>query len=253
MLCILRDILYLVLRKNNKRLRQGRGRMIISHKYKFIFLKTGKTAGTSMEIALSRFCGEADIITPISPEDEKIRRAFGYRGPQNYLIPFSGYSFTDYILYPVKRKQFYNHISAREILQLIGEEIWNEYYTFCFERNPWDRVLSLYYWHYKAEPRPAISQFVNSKSPHALRRRGYNMYTMEDKVVVDRIYLYEQLQREVESISGLLGFPEKLELPRAKASYRSVKKHYRDLLNNDDRRRIETLFSKEIALFGYEF
>jgi hypothetical protein len=227
--------------------------MIISHKYKFIFLKTGKTAGTSMEISLSRFCGEADIITPISPEDEKIRRDLGYRGPQNYLIPFSGYRLKDFLITPFQKKQFYNHISAQEILRLIGEEIWNEYYTFCFERNPWDRVLSLYYWHYKSEPRPTVSQFVNSKSPHALRRRGYNMYTMEDKVVVDRIYLYEQLQHEVESISGLLGFPEKLELPRAKASYRSVKKHYRDLLSNEDRKRIEALFSKEIALFGYEF
>ncbi|MEL6382956.1 MAG: chondroitin 4-O-sulfotransferase, partial [Cyanobacteria bacterium J06626_18] len=31
--------------------------MIISHEYKFIFLKTRKTAGTSIEIALSKFCG----------------------------------------------------------------------------------------------------------------------------------------------------------------------------------------------------
>ncbi|WP_275670288.1 hypothetical protein [Okeania hirsuta] len=40
--------------------------MIISHKYKFIFLKTIKTSGTSIEIYLSRFCGDDDVITPIS-------------------------------------------------------------------------------------------------------------------------------------------------------------------------------------------
>jgi hypothetical protein len=39
--------------------------MIVSHKYKFIFLKTKKTAGTSIEISLSRYCDEDDIITPL--------------------------------------------------------------------------------------------------------------------------------------------------------------------------------------------
>ena len=73
--------------------------MIISHKFKFIFLKTNKTAGASIEIALSKFCGEKDIITPISPEDEQIRRSLGYRGPQNYMVPLSRYSFSDWVSY----------------------------------------------------------------------------------------------------------------------------------------------------------
>jgi hypothetical protein len=43
--------------------------MILSHTRKFIFIKTRKVSGTSMEISLSQFCGEGDIITPISYED----------------------------------------------------------------------------------------------------------------------------------------------------------------------------------------
>ena len=57
--------------------------MIISHKYKFIFLKTKKTAGTSIEISLSRYCGNNDIITPISIRDEAIRKLLGKK-PQNF-------------------------------------------------------------------------------------------------------------------------------------------------------------------------
>ena len=44
--------------------------MIISHKYKFIFIKTQKTAGSSIELYLSRFCGKDDIIIPMTDEKD---------------------------------------------------------------------------------------------------------------------------------------------------------------------------------------
>jgi hypothetical protein len=50
--------------------------MIISHEHKFIFVKTRKTAGTSIEIALSKFCGPDDVICPI-----RLRRHFGGQAP----------------------------------------------------------------------------------------------------------------------------------------------------------------------------
>ena len=44
--------------------------MIVSHKHKFIFLKTRKTAGTSIQIALSGICDiESDIITGSNIKD----------------------------------------------------------------------------------------------------------------------------------------------------------------------------------------
>ena len=64
-------------------------RMIISHRHKFIFLKTSKTAGTSIEIALSQICGEEDVITPLAKEDEELRRLLSCRSSQNYLPELS--------------------------------------------------------------------------------------------------------------------------------------------------------------------
>jgi hypothetical protein len=52
--------------------------VIISHKHRFIYIKTRKTASTSLEIALSAFCGPDDILTKFSDADEVIR-AFDYR------------------------------------------------------------------------------------------------------------------------------------------------------------------------------
>lgn len=107
--------------------------MIISHKHRFIFLKTNKTAGTSLEIALSEFCGTDDIITPISSADESIRRGLGYRGPQNYLIPFWAYNPLDWAVFLLKRREkqrYYNHIAAKKVRKYVGEKVWRSYYKF---------------------------------------------------------------------------------------------------------------------------
>ena len=69
--------------------------MIISHKHKFIFVKTRKTAGTSIEIGLSKFCGPEDIITPLAPRDNKMRDEAGFRGAQQVDVPLKRHTLKD--------------------------------------------------------------------------------------------------------------------------------------------------------------
>lgn len=229
--------------------------MIISHKHEFIFLKTNKTAGTSFEIALSKFCGDTDIIAPITSRDEKIRGRLGYRTAQNYIVPFSHYALQDWkdLFRNSRRLRFYNHISAREVRHLIGETIWSKYYKFCFERNPWDRLISLYYGRCKKEPRPSISEFIDSRAPDSLKENGFQVYTIDGEVAVDKVYLYERLERELEEIAGRLGLPGGLSLPRAKGDSRKDRRHYREILGHEDRIKIDRMFAQEIELFGYQY
>ena len=227
--------------------------MIISHKHKFIFIKTEKTAGTSIEMALSQYCEDNDIITPLILEDEESRQKYAGIGAQNYHVDLSKYTIKDWgkLLIKGKKRTFYHHIGAREIKQLIEPKIWNSYYKFAFERNPWDKVISWYYWTYKKEPRPSLKKFI--KSGYAGRVKGWSLYTINDKIVVDKVGLYENLNEEIQIISKTLGLSRKLKMPHSKSGFRKCKKSYKDILDREDREEIARLFSKEIEHFGYVF
>lgn len=235
--------------------------MIISYKYKFIFIKTNKTAGTSIEIALSKFCNHTDVITAISLDDEELRKKLGYRGPQNTVIPYYKYSLRNWsrCIRKLERIHLGGRASVKAIKNYIGIIKWNEYYKFCFERNPWDRVVSLYYfsmhrWKERGKPRISISDFIDSKELLLLKKWGIYNYTLNGEVMVDRVCLYENLEQELEEVCNkTLGIPEKLILPSAKSGYREDKRHYREILSAEDKEKIAEIFFDEISLFGYEY
>ena len=230
--------------------------MIISHKYKFIFIKTNKTAGTSIEIGLSRFCAPSDVITPVAREDERIRKRLGYPGPQNIVIPYSKYGVKDWLykLVQQKTKQFYNHMPAYKIKPVLGPRIWDDYFKFCVERNPWDRTISCYYWKTRnRNPAPTITEFIDSGEVNVLKKKGFQLYTINGKVAVDHICRYEDLDKELETIAQMLKLPQKITLPRAKGQYRKRRESYRQVLSPSNRDKIARIFADEIAQFGYGF
>ncbi len=214
--------------------------MIVSHKYQYIFLKTNKTAGTSIEIALSKYCGPDDIITSLPEEDEAVRRSLGYPGAQNHFAPLADYGFRDYrrLLYGKRKHRYYNHMPATEIREFVGQDVWNRYYKFCVERNPWDRVISYFYWQIKMDPACGLDAFLASDVPNKLKRRGIDLYSIDNQVAVDRVCLYENLAEDLAQIGQQLGLPGPLELPRTKQNRRKDKRHYREILTDAQKTRI---------------
>ncbi len=228
--------------------------MIVCHAHKFIFIKTRKTAGTSVEIALSKYCGPDDIITRITPGDEKIRAELGYRGPQKDRYPLSSYQPKDwgYLLTRGKRPKLYNHLPAAEARQRLGDEIWNSYFKFTIERNPWDRAVSLYYWRTRdAKARPSFTQYLTDTAPDQLS--NFDVYAIDGAVAMDHVIRFEQLSSDLARVAERLGLPGTTELPNAKGGVRKDKRPYRESYGDQEREIIARACSREIAHFGYEF
>lgn len=228
-----------------------RGFMIISHRHQFIFIKTHKTAGTSIEIALSRFCGPDDVITAISSYDEMTRRQLGYPGPQNTLVPRHKHSWLEsfHTARTGTPTRFYNHAGASYIRKHIETPVWDSYFKFCFERNPWDKAVSLYYWRDYSRSYATVADFIRSRK--ARRIRDWKMYADGSGIVVDRVYKYEDMTNALADIRDRLNLPQTPTLPDAKGGHRGDKRHYRELLADKERDRIARLCAPEIAHFNY--
>lgn len=166
--------------------------MIISHELKVIFIKTKKVGGTSFEIALSKYCGSDCVITPISPNDESTRASLGYRGAQNYQKR----SWTWLGRRPVK--QFYNHIPAAQVKRLIPEDVWRNYRKLTIFRNPYDAIISRYYWDAADRKGVPFDEFVR-RNP-ALLLENTSIAPLAGDARLDHYLRYEQLKPDLEHI-----------------------------------------------------
>lgn len=215
--------------------------MILSHRHRFIYIRCRKTASTSMELALSRICGPQDVITPIrDPGHEALRRELGGRGPQNHSNPDG-------------TTRFYDHMSAAEVRLLSGEDVWSSYYTWCVERNPWDKVISRYHSrHQDPVTRPSLATFLESGSAHYAV--NFRLYTVGGRVTVDHIARYERLGSELAQVSELLGLSAAaVALPYANGGHRTDRRHFSTFYSPPERDFVAELFADEIALHGYRY
>ena len=228
--------------------------MIISHKHKFIFVKTKKTAGTSVEIALSRHLGDNDVITPIVAADEELRKKSNARAPQNYIeTSLLNYNPRDWLRRwrrGVIKNRYYNHMYAELIKRRIGADIWDNYTKFSIERNPWDKVISLYHYQNMPEKNISLEEFV--KSGKAAVASDFARYSINGNYAMDYMCMYENLKADLHKICEHVGIPE-LDLPAAKSGFRKEKKHYSKMFDESSRAIVSQTFQREIGKFGYEF
>lgn len=229
--------------------------VLISHRYRFIYTKTVKTAGTSVESYFERFCmpeGEW-AYSHAREEYESPSGIIGYRGPEE----------------PPKSK-WYNHMPAELIRQQIGTEIWNSYFKFCVIRDPFEKAISAFehLGRNHAIPRGPRGLWFR------LRHRGYTAEQLRflhwltlgrraidrDKYLIgatfclDDVVRYESLETDLARICDRLGVAwEPARLPRLKSEFRRQTSTISRLYTAPALRLVAQAYDFEIARFGYEF
>jgi hypothetical protein len=224
--------------------------MIVCHSHRFIFFKSKKTGGTSVELALSPLCGPNDIITPVREEDLRTSR-----GPQNYVVPYRDWrwrlglrSDNDHS----RQFTFFAHATAREVRRHLGADILRRYTKVTILRNPWDREVSRFYW---TQDRPGIPSDFEEYVSRVTKRHPIRLPTlMFGRNIADVMLRYEHLASDFADFLRGLGVSEHLELPYAKGQTRpSGALNYRQLYSDRTRKAVGSIYRQEIEEFAYKF
>ena len=144
----------------------------------------------------------------------------------------------------------------------------NHYYKFTFVRNPWDRLVSWYFYHVNHIDSRNVCWYRNFNFQEWCKR-GFMTHwnTMKDgtcwkdKDVLDYqewipsqnqynfIGKVENFQKDFDIICDRLGIPKK-ELPYHN---KSNHKHYTEYYDDEARQIVAEKYAKDIEYFGYEF
>jgi hypothetical protein len=219
--------------------------MLCSHSKKFIYFKTKKTGGTSVEVFFEPYCHDAD-----AAQEEHRDLSISKSG----IIGYRGRAWVG--------KPFYNHMPASEILSRLGSDVFRSYTKFNVVRNPYDKVVSMFWFLTPSDLRDHLksSSFETArsyfrlfiKSPRFADALDWYIYTIDDKVVSDFIIRFENMHHDLKILCEKLRIefdPSKLK--NFKSDFRCRNEHFSEYYDSDTSKTVQTHFSSELSYFDY--
>lgn len=209
--------------------------VLVSHKYKFIYIKNNKVAGSSVESFFGRYCL-----------------------PEN-----ASYSYSDKIATKItkegiigsrlqkKKDNWYNHKPAVDIKRDLGDKVFNKYYKFCVVRNPYDKMVSNYFWKkHQIKNKQSFKEFCQTTDVNDI-----NVHCINGKSVCDFFIRYENLENDIKNVCLKLGIKDFdiSDLPNHKSSFRDKRKHYREYYDEETKKIVFDKHKLEFKMFNYSF
>jgi hypothetical protein len=162
------------------------------------------------------------------------------------------------------------HDPIIKVQEYFSKNDWNfnEYFKFCFSRNPWDRLIS--YFHYGKKvynkntkegihppgsaPYKWMSKFncefkQYGETAILARTQRWSIDGSNSEPIIDFFGKIENLQEDFNTICDKIGIPHQ-ELPHVN---KTKHKHYTEYYNDKIRTRVAERYAKDIEYFGYKF
>lgn len=182
------------------------------------------------------------------------------------LEPWNGASDLDYT--GLRWEPEYPHYTPVEILPVVGVERFQAYFKFAFVRNPWERMVSRYFYlrRQRAEPGKALNKrgyfppgdrtFLEWIKGHEqgcvhpldLRPQHDWLTNDADAICVDFVGRYERMASDFETVCRRLDLTAAL--PHEN---RSEHADYRQYYDAEAREFVKKVFERDIVAWRYEY
>ena len=216
--------------------------MILSLRYKFLFVHIAKTGGTSIRAALR-----------------------WYRWKDPYRIPQFLCSRISSLSQHRLGCKIPRHAKAIAAYEMLPRDLFNELFKFAFVRNPWDLQVSSY--HHIQRERPhllkGIEDFeaflrwkLDPARPYqyiidtSIELQSEYLIDLNGNIIVDFIGRYERLEEDFQEACARIGIKApKLPHRRQAKDRTAYQKYYTD----ETTELIARHFSRDIKMFDYTF
>lgn len=150
---------------------------------------------------------------------------------------------------------------ASLVKKLVGTEIWNNYFKICVIRNPFDKIVSFWWFHLSELERDTLctkdfSYIKNCFRDWILSSKIFPIdnfiYKIDDAVCIDYFIRFENLQNDLITMIHKLSLSSDIStLKKYKSESRKKNNHFSEYYDQESIKIINRLFGWEIEYFNY--